>query len=324
MTIGFAERGRMALEGLVQPSLKMIFFGGKGGVGKTTCASITARYLADNNMETLLISTDPAHSLSDSLGVEIGDGIRQVESTDRLSAVEINAEKTSLQFKSDYEDELKKIFDTSTYLDEEDINSILDLPIPGIDEVMGLKAIVDLIEKEEFEKYIVDTAPTGHALRLLALPGLLDDWIKVMAKMRWKYRYMVRSFSGLYSSDSADDFLVSMKKAVKNIEGLLKDQDRCTFIVVTIAEDMAVRETERLINCLKRYGMNVRQLLVNNVIPLHAGCRFCQARRDVQDKYIGEIEEKFNELNITIVPLQSQEVKGRDTLQQMERLLFDL
>ncbi len=314
----------MALRGLLEPALKMIFFGGKGGVGKTTCASITALYWADNTMETLLISTDPAHSLSDGLGVEIGDEIRRMEWMERLSAVEISAEKTLSRFKADYEDELKRIFNTSTYLDEEDIDSILALPIPGIDEVMGLKAIVDLIEKEEFEKYIVDTSPTGHALRLLTLPGLLDDWIKVMAKMRWKYRYIVRSFSGEYSSDSADDFLVSMKKAVKNIEGLLKDQDRCEFIVVTIAEDMAVRETERLIKSLTNYGMKVKQLIINNVIPLNSGCRFCQERRDAQDTYISEIRGKFSDQNITMIPLQSREVKGRDALRKMERILFDV
>ena len=312
------------MEGLLEPSLKMIFFGGKGGVGKTSCASITAQYLADNNIETLLISTDPAHSLSDSLCVEIGGEIRRIEGSEKLCAIEISAEKALACFKADYEDELKRIFDTSTYLDEEDIDSILALPIPGIDEVMGLKAIVDLIEKEEFEKYIVDTAPTGHALRLLTLPGLLDDWIKVMAKMRWKYRYMVRSFSGEYSSDSADDFLVSMKKAVKNIEGLLKDQDRCEFIVVTIAEDMAVRETERLIESLTGYGMKVKRLIINNVVPLNSGCRFCQERRDAQDTYISEIRGKFGDQNITMIPLQAREVKGREALRKLERILFDL
>ena len=77
---------------------------------------------------------------------------------------------------------------------------------------MGFKTIVDLIEEGKFDKYVVDTAPTGHALRLLTLPELLDDWIKVMAKMRWKYRYMVASFAGKYRTDSADDFLIKHEK----------------------------------------------------------------------------------------------------------------
>jgi len=314
----------MALNGLLAEPLKMIFFGGKGGVGKTTCASVTAQYLADNNMNTLLISTDPAHSVSDSLGVEVGDEIRPIEGVKKLSAVEISATRTLSEFKADHEDKLKRIFDTGTYLDTEDIDSILALPIPGIDEIMGLKAIVNLIEEGMFEKYVIDTAPTGHVLKLLTLPGLLDDWIKVMAKIRWKYRYMVERFAGKYTPDIADDFLMSMKKAVKNIETLLKDQSRCEFIVVTIPEDMAVRETERLIKSLTQYNMKVRQLIVNNVIPVTGECPYCRQRRDMQDTYIRELTGKFGDMNMATVPLQPGEVKGRDELRKMGRIFFDL
>jgi arsenite-transporting ATPase len=312
----------MALTGLLETSLELILFGGKGGVGKTTCASGSGLYLANNNKNTLLISTDPAHSLSDSLGKEIGDEIKQIEGVENLSALEISAEKALSEFKMEYDTELRRLFDTSTYLDKEDIDSILSLPIPGIDEVMGFKTIMDLIEEGKFDKYVVDTAPTGHALRLLTFPGLLDDWVKVLAKMRWKYRYMVTSFAGKYKPDSADDFLMSMKKTVKKIGGLLRDQNRCEFIVVTIPEDMAIKETERLIKSLDHYGMKVKQIVINNVIPEQINCRFCQARREVQDKYIREIGDKFSDLKIAVLPLQAYEVKGIDALNNFKELLF--
>ena len=309
----------MALTGFLKPELKLILFGGKGGVGKTTCAASTALYLA-KNFKTLLISTDPAHSVADSLGLKIGDEIKEVEGIKNLSALEISAEKALSKFKIEYEDEIKKIFDTSTYLDQEDIDSLLALPIPGIDEVMGFKTIVDLIEEAKFEKYIVDTAPTGHALRLLTLPELLDDWIKVMAKMRWKYRYMVTTFAGKYKPDEADDLLLSMKKTVKKIEGLLKDQQRCEFIVITIPESMAILETERLINNLSKYGINVKQLVINNVLE-SGDCGFCRERKKEQEKYINQIGGKFSNLKITITPLQSKEVKGIDALENFKELL---
>ncbi len=312
----------MAITGLLEPSLKLILFGGKGGVGKTTCASGAGLYLANNNNNTLLISTDPAHSLADSLGKEIGDEVRKIEGVDSLSALEISAEKALSQFKIEYDAELRRLFDTSTYLDKEDIDSILALPIPGIDEVMGFKTIVDLIEEGKFDKYIVDTAPTGHALRLLTFPELLDDWIKVLAKMRWKYRYMVTSFAGKYKPDSADDFLMSMKKTVKKIEGLLKDQNRCEFIVVTIPEDMAIKETERMIKSLNQYKIKVKQLIINNVIPEESRCSFCQARRKGQDRYIREIRDRFSDLKITLIPLQPGEVKGIDALESLGKKVF--
>ncbi len=309
----------MALAGLREDALKLILFGGKGGVGKTTCASAAGLYLA-KDFKTLLISTDPAHSLSDSLGQKIGGEIKQVEGVKNLSALEVSAEKVLSKFKVEYEDEIRKILDTSTYLDEEDINSVFALPIPGIDEVMGFKVIIDLIEEAKFDKYIVDTAPTGHALRLLTLPELLDDWIKVMAKMRWKYRYMVESFSGEYNPDEGDDFLVEMKKTVKKIEGLLKNSYECEFIAVTIPESMAVLETERLINSLNRYEIKVRELLINNVLE-SGKCDFCRERQKDQQKYIKKITKKFSNLKTTIIPLQSREVKGIDTLNNFGKLL---
>ena len=321
----------MGLTGLLEPSLRLILFGGKGGVGKTTCASSTGLYLS-KDFKTLLISTDPAHSLADSLGQEIGGEIKEVnphtnafgvgvKGLKNLSALEISAEKALSKFKIRYESQIKKILDTSTYLDQEDIASVFTLPIPGIDEVMGFKMIVDLIEEAKFDKYIVDTAPTGHALRLLTLPELLDDWIKVIAKMRWKYRYMVTTFGGKYKPDEGNDFLFEMKKAVKRIEGLLRDSQRCEFIAVTIPEDMAIKETERMIKSLDQYGMKVKQMVINNVIPEQADCPFCQARRENQDRYIRKIGDRFSDLKITIIPLQPYEVKGLEVLKNFGSIL---
>ena len=311
----------MALTGLKEDALKLILFGGKGGVGKTTCASSAGLYLAKEGFKTLVISTDPAHSLADSLGQKIGDEIKEVKGVKNLSALEVNAQKALSQFKIKYESKIKKIFDTSTYLDQEDVDAFFALPIPGIDEVMGFKAIVDLIDDAKFDKYIVDTAPTGHALRLLTLPELLDEWIKVLAKMRWKYRYMVESFSGKYSPDEGDDFLVEMKKTVKKIENLLKDGKRSEFVAVTIPEDMAILETEKLVNDLNRYGIKVRQLLVNNVLESR-DCQFCRERSKAQEEYIKQIRRKFSSLKTMVIPLQAQEVKGIESLEKMSRRLF--
>lgn len=297
----------MALTGLRNKNIKLILFGGKGGVGKTTCAVSTGIFLS-KNYKTLLISTDPAHSLSDNLGVEIGDGITEVKGVKNLSAIEVNAEKVFSEFKIHHEKEIKKILDNSTYLDKEDIDSIFSLPIPGIDEVMGFKIIVDLMEEARFEKYIVDTAPTGHALRLLTFPDLLNDWIRVMAKMRWKYRYMVESFSGKYNPDEGDDFLLTMKKTVNKIKALLLDELRTEFIVVTIPEYMGVLETERMLNSLCNYGITVRQIVINNVLNSKE-CNFCIERRKEQEKYIEWITKK-NNVKTTMTFLQPQEVRG--------------
>jgi arsenite-transporting ATPase len=311
----------MELKGLKETPLKLILFGGKGGVGKTTCACGTALYLA-KDFKTLILSTDPAHSLADSLGEKIGDQIKEVKGIRNLSALEVNAEKALSKFKTEHEDEIKKIVETSTNLDAGDIDSVFALPIPGMDEVMGFKTMVDLVDEASFDKYVVDTAPTGHALRLLTSPRLLDDWVKVMAKMRWKYRYVVETFAGKYSPDEGDDFLLTMKKAVKRIEGLLRDGSRCEFIAVTIPEDMAILETGRLINSLGKYGIKVRQLVINNVLRSN-GCEFCREKRKEQDKYINQITVKFSGLKTTIIPSQPREIKGIEALANFKERLFN-
>jgi len=311
----------MGLTGLSDASLKLILFGGKGGVGKTTCAASAGLYLSET-FKTLIISTDPAHSLSDSLGQKIGDGIEDIKGVKNLSAIEISAKKAFSAFKSKYEKEIKKIIDTSTYLDPEDVESVFALPIPGIDEVMGLKTITDLIEEGKFDKFVVDTAPTGHALRLLTLPDMLDDWIKVMAKMRWKYRYVATTFGGKYKPDEGDDFLVEMKKTVTRIHSLFKDIKRCEFIVVTIPEDMAVQETQRMIGDLNAYGIKVKQLVINNVVPESDHCEFCREKRKGQEAYIKYLRKKTGDIRITITPLHPGEVKGIDALGNFKELLF--
>ncbi len=310
----------MGLKGLKEPLLKLILFGGKGGVGKTTCACSAALCLAED-FKTLVFSTDPAHSLSDSMGQTIGDQIKEVKGIKNLSALEVNAEKALAKFKIEHQGQLKKIMDTGTNLDDEDIDSILSLPIPGMDEMMGFKTMIDLIDEAAFEKYVVDTAPTGHALRLLSSHKLMDDWIKVMAKMRWKYRYMVETFAGKYRPDEGDDFLLTMKKVVKRIEDLLRDQNRSEFIPVTIPEDMAILETERLINSLSTYGIKVRQLIINNVLQSN-GCQFCSEKARENQKYINQIERKFGRLERTIIPSQPREIRGLKALEDFKELLF--
>ena len=310
----------MPLRNLLDPALKIVLFGGKGGVGKTTFASATALYLA-RRYKTLLISTDPAHSLSDSFERSIGGRITEVQEVKRLSVLEIDADKAFAKFRLEHEPEIRKLFDTSTGLDDEDIESFMSMPIPGVDEVMGFKTIVDIIDEAKFEKYVVDTAPTGHALRLITSPRLFDDWIKVMARLRWKYRYMVTRFAGEYRPDEADDFLFAMKKTVKKVQKLLQDKTQSEFIAVTIPEAMAIEETKRFLMQLKKLNVAVKQLVVNNVMESE-GCDFCRQRKHSQSIYLTVLHKEFSNLELTMVPLQPTEVKGIKGLQVIMDHLF--
>lgn len=310
----------MTLTGLENSNLKLIIFGGKGGVGKTSCAVATALALSEN-FKTLLISTDPAHSVSDCLGQQIGYKVVKVDGTSNLSAIEVVADEALSVFKEAHQSELKKLLTTSTNLDNDDIDEMLSLSIPGIDEIMSFKAIIDFIEEGQYDKYVVDTAPTGHALRLISSPKMLDAWIKVAAKMRWKYRYLITSFAGSYKQDEVDAFLLSLKKTVKRIEGLLQDKAKCNFVPVCIPETMAISETTRLLADLEGFNIRARQIIINHVM-VSEDCGFCRRRKAGQAKYIQQINEIFSELNKVEIPEFAEEIQGLESLKKLREFLF--
>ncbi len=287
---------------------------GKGGVGKTTTALSLGIALAQK-APTLVLSTDPAHSLADSLDQDLKSGIHAIAEVPNLSVLEIDAQAALADFKAQHRAELELLLDTTTYLDEKDIDQMLALTIPGLDEVMSFKVLMDLIEAHQFTHYILDNAPTGHALRLLQFPELLDDWIKVMAQMRWKYRYVQQTFKGKYTPDDADDLLLSLKKMVKRTRKLLIDPQQSAFVLVSKPEAMILRETERLYQQLQTFGMPITHLILNNVMLSEEGS-FCQQVKKEQAPYLKMTREKFEDLEIKVASLQPYEIRGLDRLRQ--------
>jgi arsenite-transporting ATPase len=295
-----------------------ILFGGKGGVGKTTCAAATAIALFPK--KTLIVSTDPAPSLGDCLGQKIGDEIVKVEQAGNLYALEISAEKTLERFRRDYRPQMLHLLETSAgieHLTRRERENLLSLPVPGADEVMGLKRLMDLMEEGTFEKYILDTAPTGHALRLLSMPKIFDEWINVFYNLRDKHRFHERAFS---KPDRADQFLISLKTSAKKLTNLLRSE-KTEFVVVTAAERLALGETKNLVDHLRSFGIAVRHLIVNKLFP-DLGSDFSRTRRNQEQKMIEEIRNTFSQLQIMEVCLQPAEPRGIDNLRQFVSLLY--
>ncbi|MFH1565103.1 MAG: ArsA family ATPase [bacterium] len=348
---------------LLDKNLQFILFGGKGGVGKTTMAGASAIQFAKHFPEKkiLVFTTDPAPSLADSFVQKFSNEPVKVEGFENLWAMEISATGELEKFKKKYGDDILDILQQGTYLSNEETEEIFSLDIPGLDEVMGLKKIIDFmdaaeggtrknadsnpspeqvrygagaekrgnknlkseIENLKFDMYILDTAPTGHTLRLLTLPELLDDWIKFLANLRWKYHYMVDRFSRGKEkrSEKADEFLLEMKKTVKKVQNLLRDPNKTSFVVVTIPEAMGVEETKDLINDLKKSKTPVQHIVINNIVPKDKS-PFLQARRKVQDHYIDEIKKSFPDYAITEIELEAEEVRGVERLSQLGKKLF--
>jgi arsenite-transporting ATPase len=367
--------------------LRLLLFGGKGGVGKTTMAAATALYLARTRGEDkriLVISTDPAHSLSDSFDVRIGDrvtAIRRSEDKGRRSDVdgqaEVDAEQSTYdyrmtmndgrrpndseandgrrpndseandgrrpndseandvsiqcpltnlfawepnanrlldEFKEKNHDIIKKLAERGTYFDEEDIAGFLELSLPGLDEIMAIMEIAALLKEENYDIVILDTAPTGHTVRMLNLPEQMLKWLKTMDLLQHKHRYMTEVFSGRkYRKDAYDSFLDDLSSDIARVRKLLSDEKITRFVPVMIPEPMSIYETERLVGSLEKNGVPVKEIVINNVAESQ-GCALCRSRKDAQRESLEDIEERFSAYGRIRVPLFPHEVRGLNDL----------
>ncbi len=318
------ERSRSDTAFLSNPDLRFILFGGKGGTGKTTSASATAIHFARQrpDKKVLLVSTDPAHSLSDSLDCEVGSTVTPIEGVDNLFALALDAEALLEEFKAQHGAVIKLIADRGTYFDQADIASFFELSLPGLDEVMAIIEIMDLMREGHYDLVILDTAPAGHTIRLLALPEHMEQWIHVMDMMMEKHRFMVKTFKGRYVPDEADRFLQTMASDVKRVRGLLKNAETTQFVPVVNPEAMSIYETETLFRTLSEGGIPVRSVILNRLVDARP-CPFCEAHRKDQEPYRREIEEKFARYNLVTMPLFPHEIRGLEDLPIFAGLLFD-
>jgi arsenite-transporting ATPase len=307
---------------------RYLFFGGKGGVGKTTAASATALFLLHNskrNDSILLFSTDPAHSLSDSLDEKIGNRLVEVKRFRgaRLVAYEMDASLALERFRSAHGEVLAEIAERGTLLDEEDINQLLNLSLPGLDEVMSLFELSEVDRERKYARIVVDTAPSGHTSRLLRLPEVFERIVHTLDLMGEKHRYMIEQFARRKAPvDKVELFLRDLNKRIASVRKLLYDEEQTSFTLVTIPEAMSVRETERYLDLLKDEGVPVRDVIVNRVEQEHDACKYCHARVMTQKRWLKEISRAFKGMQLHYVPLMSQEVRGLEALKEVGNILW--
>ena len=310
-------------------SSRYLFFGGKGGVGKTTSATATAFYLLDrskSNETILLFSTDPAHSLADSVAQSIGDKPTEIakHSRAKLICYEMDASAALERFREKHGKTLAEIAERGTFLDEADINDLLNLSLPGMDEVMALFELSELDREGKYDRIVIDTAPSGHTTRLLRLPQVFSRMVGALDRMSDKHRYILAHFARRrVVADSVDQFLAELNERIGRVRDLLQNKQQTSFALVTIPEPLSVLETERYVVSLRNEQIPVTDLIVNRVETVHDDCAFCRGRVETQQTSLSELKEKFKELQIHYVPLMAAEVRGADALRVFGKIIWD-
>ncbi len=289
---------------LQEGSLKLVFFGGKGGVGKSTCATATALKLAQDHPEHvfLLASTDPAHSLLNILST--------LELPKNLEVRELSAVASLHEFKVQYDTFLKEIAERGTFLDQADIKNLMDTALPGMDELAAYLEIAKWVQENNYYRIIIDTAPTGHTLRLLNMPELIHRWLIALDTLLAKHRYMRSHFGGDKHLDHLDVFLLDMNDSLKSMHTLMVDKERCNFILVMVAESMIVEESIDLAKALSKQKVFLSDLILNRLTP-ESSCQICTLENNRQKLALKKIILNLSEHPLWTLPLLVDEPRDK-------------
>lgn len=301
---------------LTDQSLRLMLFGGKGGVGKTTAACAAAIAIADSRPagSFILISTDPAHSVRDAL-----DGPGSLPKN--LKVIEFDAASSHQSFMAEHLEHFRTLASRGTFFDNEDVDSFLALALPGLDELMAFLQIATWAHDETIDGIIVDTAPTGHTLRLLQMPEMFTQWMDAIDALMAKHRYMANLFSKARSKDELDTFLEHLQFLFSAAHELLTDPVRCRFVPVCNAEVMSIAETTDLVCHLSELGVPHAEIIINRLItPGHSG--YLDLLRCQQATVLSKLVEPLASAEHWGLPLTQREPVGPDSLRSLLPILM--
>jgi arsenite-transporting ATPase len=315
----------MKLKSIVRKGKDTVFllFSGKGGVGKTSLAAATAVRMAESGKKTLIVSTDPAHSLSDSFETNIGGEEKNIFRN--LYAVEIDPQKAM----GEYKEKIMPKVDGIGSLQGLDLGDTFDMMgmTPGIDEMAAMDKFLQYMQSTQYDVIIFDTAPTGHTLRFLSLPEVMDSWVGKMIMIRMRFSGMIGAVKKLlpFTEEEREDrsleHLQSMKSRIEEARKRLSDPERTKYNLVMIPEEMSILESERTLPVLHQYGIQVGSVIVNQIIPENPKCRFCTEKRHQQLQRLKDVRKRFKGLPVKQVELAKEEVKGIKMLEKIGKEL---
>merc|ERR1711865_240809 len=323
-----------------QESLKWIFVGGKGGVGKTTTSCSLAIELAKVRESVLIISTDPAHNLSDAFGQKVTKAPGLLEGFDNLFAMEIDPNVDPEEFMGGAPPGMDSMGGGQS-------NFMADISksIPGVDEAMSFAELMKQVQTMEYSVIVFDTAPTGHTLRLIQFPEMLQKALDKVLGFKDNMGGMLSQMSGLFGGalpdmDQIFTKIQTMKSTIEEVRARFRDPDETTFVCVCIPEFLSVYETERLVQELYKQDMDTHNIVVNQIIfipetiqdsvnvivesagsetqaavdEVKKGIDVLLARQRMQQKYLAQIDELYEDFNVVRMPLLGSEVRGVEAL----------
>jgi arsenite-transporting ATPase len=303
--------------------MRIILFTGKGGVGKTTVAAATALKAARRGYRTLIVSTDVAHSLADSLGVPLEHEPRAV-GPERLSAAELDTAKELEQYWGDIKRRIAAV------LHDQGMNSVLAgemAVVPGLDEILSLVRIKRYVDEAKYDALIIDSAPTGAAMRLLSAPEINRWYVKNMLDLAAGFSRILRPVLQAVSrfplaENALRDKVKNLFERAEALRKVLADPDVTSVRLVLNADRMAVLETERAFTFFSLYGLSVDAMFVNRLLPTEIVDPYLDKWKDQQDLYRRQIAANYSDVPLFDIPLFRQEITGLDQLERVADVIY--
>lgn len=308
---------------------RILFFGGKGGVGKTTTAAAFAVLSARASHRTLLVSTDPAPSTSDILETQLS--AEPIEVRPNLWAMEIDPREAADKYISEVK---QRIADVTPPRLAAEVERQIDIArvSPGAEEAALFDRVTRLFQQESvgFDRILIDTAPTGHTLRLLTLPESMTTWMTAMVKQRRRVNALGKMWRNVAGAAAGDDrpvddpvleALIERKTRFQRARKILTDSRQTAFVFVVIPERLPILETERAVDTLEKHRIPIGGVLVNRTIPATAQGDFIARRREREREYLSQIQERFGHLPIYHIQLLDHDIRG---IHDLERIIGQL
>jgi len=291
-------------------------FGGKGGVGKTTSSAATALHFARRGLRTLIISSDLTPSLSDIFETDIGPAERPIPGVENLYGLEIDPDEVMRRWKEKFGPEVYAAASALVDLPYDEVVDYVAMA-PGIQEEFMLDYILERVRDRRYDLVVWDTAPAGDTLRLLGLPQRFLEHLRVAPKVYLEVRDTFK-----LSRTPFLEIIESWKRLSEQTIRFFTDPENVEFIMVTIPEALGVYQSRRVMRDLRRHGLTVRYLIVNDVIR-EPDCEFHRLRWEMQQRYLRQLREELDDgLTLVELPLLPYEVKGVECLAEVERYLF--
>ncbi len=313
---------------LEHPQMKYVFFGGKGGVGKTVMAGTAALWIAQQGKRTLLASTNPVHSLTSMLGQDVFGAPTPVRGVSNLLAYEIDTKDTIEKSKVELTQKIEwflKYADIKAKADEFVESATMN---PAFEESAMFENMIDLMFDDEYDAYVFDTAPTANTRRLLGMSSVYGMWVNKMVQSREEARSLKDLLSYSRKKEEKDplmDYLLNLRTRIERTKGFLTDVEKTAFFFIALPEALPIAVIKRFIGWFYDFGVPVGGVVVNMLIDKEAvgeeAPEFVLNRIAMQDAYMEEIWRSFPDVR-AIVPLFEREVRGVEMLERMGRYLF--